>query len=84
LYKWGIFSIGCVSSELDFISSIAQCETQQQPNLALETESIDIGGKSITAPTVPEMLRTKGWMIVSRNTTRDYIDFTASIPIILI
>ena len=43
----------------------------------LETESIDIGGKSITAPTVPEMLRTKGWMIVSRNTTRDYIDFTA-------
>jgi len=43
----------------------------------LETERIDIGGISITAPTVPEMLRTKGWMIISRNAVRDYIDFTA-------
>ena len=44
----------------------------------LETEQLDIrGGKSITVPTVSEMLRTKAWMIVSRNATRDYIDFAA-------
>ena len=43
----------------------------------LETEVINIGGKSITLPTIPEMVRTKGWMIVSRNATRDYIDFAA-------
>ncbi|HKI49549.1 MAG TPA: hypothetical protein VKA69_09480, partial [Desulfobacteria bacterium] len=44
----------------------------------LETEQIDISsGKSITVPTVSEMLRTKAWMIVSRNATRDYIDFAA-------
>ncbi len=43
----------------------------------LETETIDIGGKLITMPTIPEMLRTKGWMIISRNATRDFIDFAA-------
>lgn len=44
----------------------------------LETEQILTGeGKSITVPTVSEMLRTKAWMIVSRNATRDYIDFAA-------
>lgn len=43
----------------------------------LETEIVDIGGKSITVPTISEMLRTKGWMIISRNATRDYIDFAA-------
>lgn len=44
----------------------------------LETEQIEIAGeKSITVPTLAEMLRTKAWMIVSRNTTRDFIDFAA-------
>jgi hypothetical protein len=44
----------------------------------LETEQIHMGeGKSITVPTVSEMLRIKAWMIVSRNATRDYIDFAA-------
>jgi len=50
---------------------------QLRRNRPLETETIDIGGKSITIPTIPEMLRTKGWMIISRNATRDYIDFAA-------
>ena len=44
----------------------------------LETEQVEIaGGKSITLPTVAEMLRTKAWMIISRNATRDFIDFAA-------
>jgi hypothetical protein len=43
----------------------------------LETEQFHIKGKSLTIPTLPEMIRTKGWMIISRNATRDYIDFAA-------
>lgn len=50
---------------------------QLRRNIPLETETIDIQGKKITLPTVSEMVRTKAWMIISRNTTRDYIDFVA-------
>lgn len=44
---------------------------------SLETEMVAIGDRSIIVPTIPEMLRTKGWMIVSRNAARDYVDFIA-------
>ena len=50
---------------------------QLRRNRPLETEQIHITGKSLTIPTLPEMIQTKGWMIVSRNATRDYIDFAA-------
>jgi len=50
---------------------------QLRRNRPLETEQIHIKGKSLTIPTLPEMIRTKGWMIISRNATRDYIDFAA-------
>ena len=50
---------------------------QLRRNRPLETEQIHITSKSLTTPTVPEMIRTKGWMIISRNATRDYIDFAA-------
>jgi hypothetical protein len=50
---------------------------QLRRNRPLETEQIHITGISLTIPTLPEMIRTKGWMIVSRNATRDYIDFAA-------
>jgi len=44
----------------------------------LETEHFEIKGKKfITIPTLGEMLRTKAWMIVSRNKARDFIDFAA-------
>lgn len=44
----------------------------------LETEQIEIpGGGFINVPTVAEMLRTKAWMIISRNATRDFVDFAA-------
>jgi len=50
---------------------------QLMRNRPLETEQIRITGKSLTIPTLPELIRIKGWMIVSRNATRDYIDFAA-------
>jgi hypothetical protein len=43
----------------------------------LETEAVDVDGLSIVVPTIPEMLRVKGWMIVCRNATRDFIDLAA-------
>jgi hypothetical protein len=44
----------------------------------LETEQVEVAkGIFVTLPTVPEMLRTKAWMVISRNTTRDFIDFAA-------
>jgi len=50
---------------------------QLRRNLPLETKTLHICGQKLTVPTLSEMLRTKAWMIVSRNATRDYIDFTA-------
>lgn len=50
---------------------------QLRRNLPLETETMDLQGRKITLPTIPEMARTKAWMIISRNATRDYIDFAA-------
>ncbi len=33
--------------------------------------------QGITVPTVDEMLRIKGWLVVTRNAVRDYLDFCA-------
>lgn len=50
---------------------------QLRRNLPLETETKEVNGKKIRLPTIPEMLRTKAWMIISRNATWGYIDFIA-------
>lgn len=39
----------------------------------LETEVI----AGLRVPTLPEMARVKGWLVVTRNATRDYVDFCA-------
>lgn len=43
----------------------------------LETTQIEYLGEKITIPTEAEMLRIKGVLILSRNATRDYLDFIA-------
>lgn len=43
----------------------------------LETEQVDIRGRSLTVPTEQEILRIKSWLAVSRNQTRDYLDIAA-------
>lgn len=43
----------------------------------LETTQIDCFGESVTVPTMAEMLRIKGVLILKRNATRDYLDFVA-------
>lgn len=46
-------------------------------NEPLETTVVDYHGARITVPTEGEILRIKGVLILSRNATRDYLDFVA-------
>ncbi len=62
---------------LGYFQGIETGVRQLRRKRPLETEQIRIKDKSLTIPTLPEMIRTKGWMIISRNATRDYIDFAA-------
>jgi hypothetical protein len=43
----------------------------------LETAQMVVGGKRITVPTLAEIVRIKGILILRRNATRDYLDFAA-------
>jgi hypothetical protein len=43
----------------------------------LETEVVKFRGEKITVPTVGEISRIKGVLILKRNATRDYLDFVA-------
>ena len=43
----------------------------------LEVEEHEIDGRTLRAPTLPEMLRIKSYLVVQRNQTRDYLDTVA-------
>jgi hypothetical protein len=43
----------------------------------LETTLVEVGGVRLVVPTLSEMLRIKGVLILKRNATRDYLDFVA-------
>jgi hypothetical protein len=43
----------------------------------LETTEIRVRGQPLRVPTLSETLRIKGWLAVSRNATRDYLDLAA-------
>lgn len=43
----------------------------------LETEEVERAGQRLRIPTLAEMLRIKGVLILKRNATRDYLDFVA-------
>jgi hypothetical protein len=43
----------------------------------LEVEALQTPDGTIRVPTLAEMARVKGWMILRRNATRDYLDFAA-------
>ena len=46
-------------------------------DLPLETVRIQCEGQELTVPTMAEILRIKGVLILKRNATRDYLDFVA-------
>jgi len=43
----------------------------------LETTRVQIEDRSVVVPTPEEMLRVKGWLALTRNALRDYIDLAA-------
>jgi hypothetical protein len=43
----------------------------------LEVETRESPSGTIVLPTLPEMARVKAWLTVTRNATRDYVDFVA-------
>ena len=43
----------------------------------LETTTVSVGGQELTIPTEAEILRIKGFLLLRRNATRDYVDFAA-------
>jgi hypothetical protein len=43
----------------------------------LETTTLSLGNQQITIPTEAEVLRIKGFLLLRRNATRDYVDFAA-------
>ena len=43
----------------------------------LETTTLSVAGHELTIPTEAEILRIKGFLLLRRNATRDYVDFAA-------
>jgi hypothetical protein len=43
----------------------------------LESEEIQVRDRRLVVPTAAEILRIKGWLALSRNQTRDYLDIAA-------
>jgi hypothetical protein len=50
---------------------------QLRRNRPLDTELVAAAGGFVRVPTLPEMLRIKSWLVVTRNATRDYVDTAA-------
>lgn len=43
----------------------------------LEVEQVKVEGRHLRVPTLEEILRVKAWLVLRRNTTRDYLDVVA-------
>ena len=63
-----------ILGSLDGIETGIRQLIREQP---LDTTEIERFGQMITVPTLAEMLRIKGVLILKRNATRDYLDFAA-------
>jgi hypothetical protein len=63
-----------ILGSLDGVETGVRQLIRQQP---LETQRIDLPSGPITVPTIAEVLRIKGVLILRRNATRDYLDFVA-------
>ena len=63
-----------ILGSLDGIETGVRQLIREQP---LETTEVSAHGVTVTVPTLAEILRVKGVLILRRNATRDYIDFAA-------
>lgn len=78
-----VTSVRASSPPLTLLGSLDGIEAglrQLRRTRPLEVEDVDLGaGVSVRAPTLPEMLRVKAYLVVQRNATRDYLDTAALI-----
>jgi hypothetical protein len=63
-----------ILGSLDGIETGIRQLVRDQP---LETIRVHCAGQDVTVPTLAEILRIKGALILKRNATRDYLDFVA-------
>ena len=63
-----------ILGNLDGIETGIRQLIRDQP---LETVQFEWDGQVLTVPTIAELLRIKGILILKRNATRDYLDFVA-------
>lgn len=63
-----------ILGSLDGIETGIRQLIRDQP---LETVRVQCAGQEVTVPTMAEILRIKGVLILRRNATRDYLDFVA-------
>jgi len=63
-----------ILGSLDGIETGIRQLIRDQP---LETVRMEYEGQALTVPTLAEILRIKGVLILKRNATRDYLDFVA-------
>lgn len=63
-----------ILGSLDGIETSVRQLIREKP---LETVVVDDHGEQIQVPTIAEILRIKGVLILKRNATRDYLDFVA-------
>jgi hypothetical protein len=62
---------------LDQFKGVETGLRQLRRSAPLETTEISVQGQRLRVPTLPEILRIKGWLAVGRNATRDYLDLAA-------
>ena len=63
-----------ILGSLDGILTTVRNQVRVAP---LETTEVTVAGHKIRVPTKAEILRIKGWLIVQRNATRDFLDVAA-------
>jgi hypothetical protein len=70
-------SLDDVSAKAAELGGIQTGVRQLLRSRPLETIEIQVRGMPLVVPTAAEILRIKGWLALSRNQTRDYLDVAA-------
>lgn len=73
-------SVRASSPPLTLLGSLDGVEAglrQLRRTRPLEVEVVDVQGRSLRVPTLPECLRVKAYLVVQRNQVRDYLDVVA-------
>lgn len=73
-------SVRASSPPLTLLGSLDGIEAglrQLRRERPLEVEQVEVAGRALRVPTLPECLRVKAYLVVQRNQVRDYLDTVA-------